>query len=353
MRCACTASSSPGTRWRSPSPGGQPRRRCSASWLSCATHGPTAPHAARCAGQALGTRWAPVGGRVAQSAGLRCLPAAGLAGGNWRGLPHPPTRLARDTQLHALAGPLGPSWLANVLACRPLSAVYCWGAHTAPCPPAFSPSPHPSQVSFSLHILHIDESTALGLGPEEAAAARASVAAAAAQYVSPAAGTAVQYHCIPLEAVFEDQGSAREAEAGRDGHAADSTAPLAALSRGDAGEQQQRRLQSLLALVRDPTGRQDLARHLRTHLLLRCAALLGCSRVARGDCASTLATRIVAAASKGCGYSLPGDVQLLDARSAQIGAAVVSGRRGRERSRFTALRRQGGRMPAPAQAPSW
>ena len=64
----------------------------------------------------------------------------------------------------------------------------------------------------------------------------------------------------------------------------------------------------------DATGRHDLTCHLRAHLLLRTAAALGCRRVARGDCATALAAHIVAAASKGCGYSLPGDVRLVDAR---------------------------------------
>ncbi len=179
------------------------------------------------------------------------------------------------------------------------------------------------QVSFNLHILHIDESTARGLGPEAAAAARASVAAAAAQYVRSVSGTGVSYHCVPLEAVFEKPGSSKETER-EAGEAAKSADPLAALAACTSSEQQPQRLQSLLGAVRDRTGRSDLARHLRTHLLLLCAAALGCSRVARGDCATTLATHIVAAASKGCGYSLPGDVQLLDARSGQAGGACAA-----------------------------
>ncbi|KAL4435854.1 hypothetical protein ABPG77_000616 [Micractinium sp. CCAP 211/92] len=181
--------------------------------------------------------------------------------------------------------------------------------------------PARGKVSFNLHILHIDESTARGLGPEAAAAARASVAAAAAQYVCSGSGTGVSYHCVPLEAVFEEQCNSEEAEGREAGEAAKSADPLAALAACTSSEQQRQRLQSLLGAVRDRTGGSDLARHLRTHLLLRCAATLGCSRVARGDCATTLATHIVAAASKGCGYSLPGDVQLLDARH---GAALPS-----------------------------
>ena len=141
------------------------------------------------------------------------------------------------------------------------------------------------------------------------------MAAAAAQYVDDGSDAAVSYHCIPLEAVFEELGDAGGAEGRQtDDEAAGRADALAALADRPASEQQRQRLQSLLGAVRDPTGRSDLARHLRTHLLLRCASALGCSRIARGDCATTLATHIVAAASKGCGYSLAGDVQLLDAR---------------------------------------
>jgi hypothetical protein len=66
--------------------------------------------------------------------------------------------------------------------------------------------------------------------------------------------------------------------------------------------------------VPDLTGREDLVAHLRTHRLLAAGRELGCGKVARGDCATRLAAHIMAAASKGCGYGLPGDVQLVDAR---------------------------------------
>lgn len=66
--------------------------------------------------------------------------------------------------------------------------------------------------------------------------------------------------------------------------------------------------------VSDATGREDLLRHLRTHALLAAARRLGCGKLARGDCATRLAAHVVAAAAKGCGYGLPGDVHLVDAR---------------------------------------
>lgn len=160
----------------------------------------------------------------------------------------------------------------------------------------------PPQVHFTLHIIHVDESAALGLAPEAAAARAAAVAAAAAPYRE-AAGEGVRYHSVPLEAVFDEEGG---------------TSLAAALAGGsedaERRAEQRARLAALLAAVPDHTGRHDLARHLRARLLLRAAAALGCRRLARGDCATALAAHVVAAASKGCGYSLAGDVRLLDAR---------------------------------------
>ena len=156
-------------------------------------------------------------------------------------------------------------------------------------------------MHFTLHLLHIDESAALGLSAEQAVVRAAAVAATASQYCQEAG---VQYHSVPLEAVF-DAGSS-------DGAAA---AYLAAADLQRRAEQRSR-LAALLSAVPDVTGRQDMARHLRIRLLLHSAAALGCGRLARGDCATALATHIVAAAAKGCGYSLPGDVRLVDARCA-------------------------------------
>lgn len=174
-----------------------------------------------------------------------------------------------------------------------------WGCQPISLMSLYSDPYHAAQVHFTLHILHIDESAALGLSAEQAEARAAAVAEAAAPYCQ----DGVQYHCVPLEAVFGSGSS------GGDAAAADS-APADLQRRA----QQREQLTALLAAVPDATGRQDLARHLRARMLLHAASVLGCKRMARGDCATTLATHIVAAASKGCGYSLPGDVRLVDAR---------------------------------------
>ncbi|PRW60032.1 Cytoplasmic tRNA 2-thiolation 2 [Chlorella sorokiniana] len=169
--------------------------------------------------------------------------------------------------------------------------------------------PARGKVSFTLHIIHIDESAALGQSPEQQAASTASVAAAAAQYCEGSEG-GVTYHCLPLETVFDEGSAAATADGSSTAAGSGSSSLFSAAPRPE----QRQRLQSLLASVSDPTGRQDLSRHLRTRLLLRAAAELGCARLARGDCATALAAHIVAAASKGCGYSLAGDVRLVDAR---------------------------------------
>ena len=175
-------------------------------------------------------------------------------------------------------------------------------------------------MQFTLHVLHIDESTAAGLSPEAAEAARVRVAAAAAPYCQPG----VAFHCIPLDAVFEEEAEGAGTSLlgsigiGGSGSSGGGASPATA-------ERQRERLAALLAAVRDPTGRADLARHLRTRLLLRCAAALGCGRVARGDSSTALATHIVAAASKGCGYSLAGDVRLVDARQAGMMRVAAHG----------------------------
>jgi hypothetical protein len=81
-------------------------------------------------------------------------------------------------------------------------------------------------------------------------------------------------------------------------------------------------LQDLVAAVADPTGVEDLLLYLRDQLLLRAAAVLGCNRLLRGDSASRMAIKIISDASKGRGFSLPGDIQTLDGRHIlQEGAA--------------------------------
>ncbi|KAF6258675.1 hypothetical protein COO60DRAFT_1096167 [Scenedesmus sp. NREL 46B-D3] len=66
-----------------------------------------------------------------------------------------------------------------------------------------------------------------------------------------------------------------------------------------------------------------MAVHLQDLLVLRAAAALGCSRLLRGECASRIAANIIGDAAKGRGFSVPADIQLLDARLLQQGGPAV------------------------------
>ncbi len=150
-------------------------------------------------------------------------------------------------------------------------------------------------------MVHVDESLALDLTGQQAAGTAASFDAVGRRYVTGDAGhdATILFHRIPLHNVF-----AASAEGGKD---------------GDEEAQNVERLRQLLRCVDDETGREDLRRYLRMHVLLGAAQRLGCTRVARGDCMTTLAIHVVAATAKGRGYSVPGDVSQLDARWASGG----------------------------------
>lgn len=90
-----------------------------------------------------------------------------------------------------------------------------------------------------------------------------------------------------------------------------------------AEQQHEQKLQELLSSIRDSTGREDLLLHLQEQLLLSAAVALGCNRLLFGECASRVAAKIISDAAKGRGYSLPADIQLLDARHQSSGGPVV------------------------------
>jgi cytoplasmic tRNA 2-thiolation protein 2 len=159
--------------------------------------------------------------------------------------------------------------------------------------------PETHKTAFSMRLVHVDESAAHGLDAGAAAAAAAAVAAAAA----PHCREGVTFHSVPLHSVFDD-GDGDDDD--------DEAAAAAAAAAADALPRA--RLLRLLDCVGDPTGRDDLVTHLRTRALLAAASSLGCGRLALGHTSTALAVRVVAAAAKGCGYSLPADVQAADAR---------------------------------------
>lgn len=170
--------------------------------------------------------------------------------------------------------------------------------------------PERSKTPFRLTILHVDEGAAAGLDAHAAAAAAAAVEAAVAPYL---ASPAVQFLHVNLEDAFAEVDNAGgEDNEGSDIDRGRTTTPWRC---GDEERRQRRAaLAALLAAIPDTTGREDLLEHLRSRLLLATAARIGAGKVARGDSATRLATRAVAAAAKGRGYALAGDVHLVDAR---------------------------------------
>lgn len=75
------------------------------------------------------------------------------------------------------------------------------------------------------------------------------------------------------------------------------------------------RLRELLNSVGDLTGKEDLVLHLRMLFLQKIASENGYSKLVLGSCTSRVACHVISATVKGQGYSLPADIQYVDARS--------------------------------------
>ncbi|PON86905.1 Cytoplasmic tRNA 2-thiolation protein [Trema orientale] len=73
-------------------------------------------------------------------------------------------------------------------------------------------------------------------------------------------------------------------------------------------------LSKLLDAVTDATGKEDLLVHLRMLSLQKTAAENGYNRLVLGSCTSRIASHVLSATVKGKGYSLPADIQYVDAR---------------------------------------
>ncbi|KAK6945291.1 Cytoplasmic tRNA 2-thiolation protein 2 [Dillenia turbinata] len=74
------------------------------------------------------------------------------------------------------------------------------------------------------------------------------------------------------------------------------------------------RLQELLDDVSDVTGKEDLLLHLRMLSLQKIALENGYNRLVLGSSASRIACHVLSSTIKGRGYSLPADIQYIDAR---------------------------------------
>ncbi|CAA6667407.1 unnamed protein product [Spirodela intermedia] len=73
-------------------------------------------------------------------------------------------------------------------------------------------------------------------------------------------------------------------------------------------------LNALLETISDATGKEDLLSYLRMLSLQKIALDNGYSKLVLGSCTTTIACHILSATVKGQGYSLPADIQYVDAR---------------------------------------
>ncbi|GAB2249425.1 hypothetical protein Droror1_Dr00012784 [Drosera rotundifolia] len=74
------------------------------------------------------------------------------------------------------------------------------------------------------------------------------------------------------------------------------------------------RLKKLLEAVSDDTGKEDLLLHMRMLALQKAAKENGYSKLVTGSCTSRIACHVISETVKGRGYSLPADIQYVDAR---------------------------------------
>lgn len=74
------------------------------------------------------------------------------------------------------------------------------------------------------------------------------------------------------------------------------------------------KLKKLLDTVNDVTGKEDLISYLRMLSLQKIAAENGYNRLLVGTCTSRIACHVISSTVKGQGYSLPADIQYIDAR---------------------------------------
>jgi len=136
-----------------------------------------------------------------------------------------------------------------------------------------------------LHVFHVgvafvDESTALLVDSHEACQLIEEIKF----IVSGKENLGEQTHIVPIESIWSDAADCKE------------------------------KLLDLLGSVHDTTGKEDLLGYLRMQVLQKVAVEHGYSKLVLGLCTSRIATHVVASTVKGQGYSLPADVQYVDAR---------------------------------------
>ncbi|KAG2405636.1 Cytoplasmic tRNA 2-thiolation protein [Vigna angularis] len=90
--------------------------------------------------------------------------------------------------------------------------------------------------------------------------------------------------------------------------------PIETVYSSDSGDGKER-LIKVMNTVTDPTGREDMLLCMRMLALQKVASECGYNRIVLGSCISRIACHVISAAVKGQGYSLPADIQYVDARS--------------------------------------
>ncbi|GAB4843859.1 hypothetical protein Ancab_013821 [Ancistrocladus abbreviatus] len=89
--------------------------------------------------------------------------------------------------------------------------------------------------------------------------------------------------------------------------------PIEHIYSSDSGDVRDK-LHELLNAVKDDTGREDLLVHMRMLSLQKIAIENGYTKLVLGTCTSRIARHVISATIKGQGYSLPADIQYVDAR---------------------------------------
>ncbi|KAJ1429973.1 Rossmann-like alpha/beta/alpha sandwich fold [Sesbania bispinosa] len=134
---------------------------------------------------------------------------------------------------------------------------------------------------FGVGVVFIDESAVLPIPSDEMEEAVEFISSV----VSSLAPPKKELHLVPIETVYSSDCS-------------------------DGKE----RLIKLVNAVSDPTGREDMLLYLRMLALQKVASEFGYNRIVLGSCISRIAAHVVSATVKGQGYSLPADIQYVDAR---------------------------------------
>ncbi|XP_061340368.1 cytoplasmic tRNA 2-thiolation protein 2 [Gastrolobium bilobum] len=134
---------------------------------------------------------------------------------------------------------------------------------------------------FVVGVVFIDESAVLPIPSNEMEEAIEFISSV----VSSIAPPAKELHIVPIESVYNSDSS-------------------------DGKE----RLIKLVNAVSDPTGKEDMLLSLRMLALQKVASEFGYNRLVLGSCISRIASHVISATVKGQGYSLPADIQYVDAR---------------------------------------